>query len=131
MRLDALLRPRSVAVVGASERASAGRTLIEALDRIGFPGEVYPINPKYETIFGRRCYPSVAELPRGVDVLAFCVSHARVLENMAPAAEACSSRARTYMPGSSAPCGLGTSTRKAIWPEAGSTDRSENSSLPG
>ncbi|HXH82744.1 MAG TPA: CoA-binding protein, partial [Candidatus Tectomicrobia bacterium] len=87
MRLDALLRPRSVAVLGASERPSAGRMLIESLDRMGFPGEIYPINPKYETILGRPCYPSVAELPRGVDTLAFCVSHARVLENMRPAAE--------------------------------------------
>ena len=48
---------------------------------------MYPINPKYEAILGRRCYPSVAELPRGVDALAFCVSHARVLENIRLAAE--------------------------------------------
>lgn len=87
MRLDALLRPHSIAVVGASERPSAGRLLIESLDRIGFAGDVYPINPKYEAILGRRCYPSVAELPRGVDALAFCVSHARVLENIRLAAE--------------------------------------------
>lgn len=87
MRLDALLRPRSIAIVGASERPSAGRTLIESLDRLGFAGEIHPINPKYETILGRRCYASVAELPRGVDALAFCVSHARVLESMQPAAE--------------------------------------------
>lgn len=87
MRLDALLRPRSVAILGASERPSVGRTLIESLDRLGFPGSIYPINPKYETVLGRRCSPSVAELPSGVDVLAFCVNHARVLEHIRPAAE--------------------------------------------
>jgi acetate---CoA ligase (ADP-forming) len=87
MSLDRLLRPRSIAILGASERPSVGRTLVEALDGIGFRGEVYPVNPRYETLLGRRCYPSVAELPRDVDVLAFCVNHARVLEHMQPAAD--------------------------------------------
>ena len=87
MRLDALLRPRSIAILGASERPSVGRTLIEALDRLGFPGPVYPINPKYDTLLGRPCYASVSDLPRDVDVLAFCVNHTRVLEHMRPAAE--------------------------------------------
>jgi len=87
MRLDALLRPRSVAILGASERPSIGRSLIEALDTIGFRGAIYPINPRYETLLGRKCYASVAELPRGVDTLAICVNHARVLEHMRPAAE--------------------------------------------
>src|SRR6266545_1851672 len=87
MPLDRLLRPRSIAIVGASERPSVGRTLVEALDGIGFRGDVYPVNPKYESLLGRRCYPSVADLPRGVDVLAFCVNHARVLEHMQPAAD--------------------------------------------
>src|SRR5437867_4361253 len=87
MPLDRLLRPRSIAIVGASERPSVGRTLLEALDGIGFRGDVYPINPRYESVLGRRCYPSVADLPRDVDVLAFCVNHARVLEHMQPAAD--------------------------------------------
>jgi acetate---CoA ligase (ADP-forming) len=64
-----------------------GRMVIEGLDRIGFSGAIYPVNPKYDRLLGRRCYPSVAELPDGVDVLAFCVNHARVLEHLGPAAE--------------------------------------------
>jgi acetate---CoA ligase (ADP-forming) len=87
VRLDALLRPRSVAVLGASERPSIGRAVVESLERMGFPGEIYPINPKYETLLGRRCYPSIASLPPGVDCLAVCVNHERVLEHMRPAAE--------------------------------------------
>ena len=66
MSLDRLLRPRSIAILGASERPSVGRTLIEALDAIGFRGEVYPVNPRYESVLGRRCYPAVADLPRDV-----------------------------------------------------------------
>ena len=61
--------------------------VIESLDRIGFAGPIYPINPKYDALYGRPCYPSVADLPEAVDVLAVCVNHARVLEHMRPAAE--------------------------------------------
>src|SRR5262245_2609458 len=85
--LNALLNPRSVAVLGASERPSVGRTIVENLDRIGFAGEIYPVNPRYETLLGRRCYRSVDELPVGVDVLAFCVNHERVLDGLRPAAD--------------------------------------------
>jgi acyl-CoA synthetase (NDP forming) len=87
VRLDALLRPRSVAVLGASERPSLGRAVIDSLALLAFPGEIYPINPKYETLLGRRCYPSIAALPAAVDCLAVCVGHDRVLEHMRPAAE--------------------------------------------
>jgi acyl-CoA synthetase (NDP forming) len=86
IELDALLKPRSVAVLGASERPSVGRTIVENLDRIGFRGDIYPINPRYETLLGRRCYRSVEELPAGVDVLAFCVGHERVLDGLRLAA---------------------------------------------
>src|ERR1041384_1048705 len=87
MRLDALLRPRSIAILGASERPSIGRSLLEALDTIGFKGEIYPINPRYETLLGRTCYASVGDLPHGVDALAICLNHDRVLEHMRPAAD--------------------------------------------
>src|SRR5258705_11930633 len=87
MPLDRLLRPRSIAIVGASERPSVGRPAGAAPDGMGFRGDVYPINPRYESVLGRRSYPSVADLPRDVDVLAFCVNHARVLEHMQPAAD--------------------------------------------
>ena len=81
------MKPRSVAVLGASERPSVGRTIVENLQRIGFPGEIYPINPRYETLLGLRCYRSVADLPAGVDVLAFCVNHERVLDGLRLAAD--------------------------------------------
>ena len=44
------------------------------------------MNPKYETLFGRPCYPSLADLPVAVDLLAICVNHDRVLEHMRAAA---------------------------------------------
>ena len=74
-------------MLGASERPSVGRTIVENLDRIGFPGEIYPVNPRYERLLGRRCYRSIEELPDGVDVLAFCVNHERVLDGLRTAAK--------------------------------------------
>ncbi len=72
--LDALFSPRSVAIIGASRRASslAARPL-DQLDRYGFEGEVFPVNPSCDEISGRRCYPSVADLPGPVDLAALIV----------------------------------------------------------
>ena len=75
-----------MAVLGASERPSVGRTIVENLERIGFGGEIYPINPRYESLLGRPCHRSVEDLPDGVDVLAFCVNHERVLDGLRAAA---------------------------------------------
>jgi acyl-CoA synthetase (NDP forming) len=84
--LDPLLRPKSIAILGASERPSLGRSLILSAQRIGFEGKVYPINPKYPEILGHACYPSVEALPEAPDVVAFCVSYQRILESFRPLA---------------------------------------------
>jgi acetyl coenzyme A synthetase (ADP forming)-like protein len=67
--LSAFFRPRSVAVVGASREPTAiGHQLLDALIRGGFRGPIYPVNPKAGVISGLRAYPSVRELPEGVDL---------------------------------------------------------------
>ena len=86
MRPDPLLRPNSIAVLGASERPSIGQAVIASLGKLGFRGRVLPVNPKYETVLGHACYPSVADLPEPPDIVAFCVSAARIVENMKLAA---------------------------------------------
>jgi acyl-CoA synthetase (NDP forming) len=87
MRLDPLFKPKSIAIVGASEKPTIGRRLIASLDRIGFGGTIFPINPNYTTVAGRQCWPSIAELPEAPDVAAFCVGHERVLDPLVAAAE--------------------------------------------
>jgi acyl-CoA synthetase (NDP forming) len=87
MRLEALFKPRSIAVVGASEKPTIGRRLIASLDRIGFSGSIFPINPSYSAVSGRRCYASIAELPEAPDVAVFCIGHARILDPFLAAAE--------------------------------------------
>jgi acyl-CoA synthetase (NDP forming) len=64
-----LLQPRSVAVIGASSDPSktAGRP-VAYLKKHGFTGDIYPVNPRAETISGLRCYPDVASLPQAPDV---------------------------------------------------------------
>ncbi len=79
--ISRLLRPRSVAVVGASDKSGAlGASVLGNLDRNGFAGEVYPINPNRETIGARKCLPSVDALPEGVDVAVLAIPRAGVLD---------------------------------------------------
>lgn len=79
--LDRLLRPRTIAVVGASDKHGAlGTTLISNLDRNGFSGTIYPINPRRESIGERTCLPSVDALPEGVDVAVLAIPRSGVLD---------------------------------------------------
>jgi acyl-CoA synthetase (NDP forming) len=80
--LRPLLAPTSVAVVGASESPDSWAPEIErSLRHLGFEGVLYPVNPKYDTVWGRPCLASVTELPRGVDLVVFVVP-ARVVVGM-------------------------------------------------
>lgn len=66
--IAALLRPRSVAVIGAS--ADAGKMTgrpVAYLQKHGFDGAIWPVNPRAETIAGLPCYPGVASLPGAPD----------------------------------------------------------------
>ena len=67
--LDYLFRPRSVAVIGASERPhSVGYTVMRNLLSAGFGGPIMPVNPKYEAIAGVLAYPNVSNLPKTPDL---------------------------------------------------------------
>jgi acetate---CoA ligase (ADP-forming) len=80
--LRALVQPRSIAILGASDRPSIGRSLIESLSRFGYPGAVYPINPRYRNVLGHTCYSSVLDVPTVPDVVAFCIGGAHLLETL-------------------------------------------------
>jgi acyl-CoA synthetase (NDP forming) len=78
-RLDPLLRPRSIAVLGASEReGTVGRSVIENLLRGGYEGGLYAVNPGRRSVLGVRCYPSLAELPEPVEHVIFAVADTRM-----------------------------------------------------
>jgi acyl-CoA synthetase (NDP forming) len=67
---EAFFRPRSVAIVGASETGGGGwpRAIFSNLEYAGFPTEVYLINPRREELWGRKVYPDFASLPEPIDL---------------------------------------------------------------
>jgi acyl-CoA synthetase (NDP forming) len=73
MQLDPLVKPRSVAIVGATDRVGPGRSVVESLGAIGFSGAIYPVNPKYQTVLNHVCYPSLTDLPEAPDVVVFSI----------------------------------------------------------
>jgi acetyltransferase len=67
--LDVFFRPRSVAVIGATERAGhVGRSILWNLISSPFGGTVYPVNPKRAAVLGIRSYPSIKAIPERVDL---------------------------------------------------------------
>jgi acetate---CoA ligase (ADP-forming) len=85
--LESLLRPSSVAVVGASNRESPGRRVITSLRDGGFAGKVYPVNPKYETVADLPCYPSVSAIGAPVDAVVLAVGGRHVPDIVGEAVE--------------------------------------------
>ena len=78
-RLDPLLRPRSVAIVGASNRPdSMGEWVLKNLRTGGYRGTIYPVNPAYEEVLGYRSFGTLSEIPDTPDLVVFAVSDARV-----------------------------------------------------
>ncbi len=77
--LDSLFAPKSVAVIGASNRpGSVGRAVFTNILLNEYTGTVYPVNPKDRSISGVRSYPSVQDLPESVDVAVVVVPSAIV-----------------------------------------------------
>ncbi|HEY2480370.1 MAG TPA: acetate--CoA ligase family protein [Solirubrobacterales bacterium] len=77
--LTPLLRPRSVAVVGANERpGSYGDVIFRNLAAAGFEGAVWGVNPKRAEVHGRPCVPRVADLPEPVDAVVVAIPAAAV-----------------------------------------------------
>ena len=67
--LEFMSRPRSVAVIGASDReGSVGGVVLRNIVDGGFEGAVYPVNPKYRQVMGLPCHASPADLPEAPDL---------------------------------------------------------------
>jgi acetyl coenzyme A synthetase (ADP forming)-like protein len=78
--LSALIKPKSVAVIGASKTpGKIGYAVIENIKSSGYKGEVYPINPKESEVAGYKAYPSILAVGKPIDVAVFCVPAAASL----------------------------------------------------
>ena len=72
-RLDKILAPKSVAVIGASnEPGKVGAIALANLVKAGFAGPIFPVHPRHKSVQGLRAYPSVVELPQEVDLAVIC-----------------------------------------------------------
>ena len=72
--MNKLLKPKSIAVVGASATpGKIGYTVLENLQKSGYQGPVYPINPTATEILGMKCYASLADVPGSIDAAVMCV----------------------------------------------------------
>lgn len=87
--LERLLRPRSIAVVGASpEPTSVAGLLITNISRFDYAGELHFVSRSRDEVNGRRCFKSIDELPDGIDAAVLVVPQVAVRESV----EACGKR---------------------------------------
>ena len=78
-RLQPLLKPASIAILGASQKnGSVGNEVIVNLCRGGYEGLIYPINPGYGSILGIACYQALADLPTQPEMVIFAISDRRI-----------------------------------------------------
>ncbi len=77
--LSRLMRPASIAVVGANDRPGSysSQTLLN-LEAVEYPGEVWGVNPKRREVLGRPCVPSIDDLPEPVDAVVVAIPAAGV-----------------------------------------------------
>jgi len=73
--LHRLLNPRSIAIIGASERSTGlGAITHQQLLDSAYQGEIFPINPKYQSVLGQTCYASLDDLPCVPDLVVYAIS---------------------------------------------------------
>ncbi|MHA1298895.1 MAG: CoA-binding protein [Candidatus Helarchaeota archaeon] len=65
--------PKSIAIIGASQRLNFGSSFFLAALKHGYKGKVYPVNPKYETVHNMKCYPSLSAIGEPVDMVISCI----------------------------------------------------------
>jgi len=86
--LATFFNPASLAFVGATEDISKfGGRVMRAVLEFGFKGRVYPVNPRYGTLLGQPCYPSVSALPEAPDHVGIVIAANRVLDTLKQCAD--------------------------------------------
>lgn len=80
MGVESLLRPKSIAIVGASEKVGPGFNAFKALEFVGYAGEIYLVNPRSKELFGRKTFASLDEIPGAVDAVFVAVQAEAVVE---------------------------------------------------
>lgn len=83
-QLDKIMKPKSIAVIGASTKEKTiGSEMMQRLRDYKFQGEIYPINPKAQQIEGFKAYPSVLDVPGDIDLAVLIIPKQFVLDTLA------------------------------------------------
>ncbi len=86
--LDKMFHAKSIAIIGASPRpGSVGNLFLKRLMDFGYSGKLFPVNPRYQEIYGLKCYPSVREIPEEVDLAIITIPANLVLRAVKECAE--------------------------------------------
>jgi len=80
MSVNKLLNPRSIAIVGASDKIGPGFNAWNALQHVGFGGKVYLVNPTKSELLAQKCYPSLEAIEGDVDAAFVAVKAENVLD---------------------------------------------------
>jgi len=113
--LETLLRPRSIAVIGASrERGTIGGEIFHNLVKHGFQGPVFPVNPKADVVQSVIAYPSIAKVPQPVDLAVIVVPAAHALAVLEECAAAGAKSAVVISAGFKEVGGAGIEREKAL-----------------
>jgi len=79
--LTGLLKPKSVAIIGASATpGKIGNTVVKNLIESGYQGGIYPVNPQAEEILGIKCFPTISAIPGEVDAAVITIPAKFVVE---------------------------------------------------
>lgn len=80
-QLDKIMKPKAIAVIGASTKPKTiGSEIMQRLRDYKFTGDIYPVNPKADTIEGFKAYPTVGDIPGDVDFAVIIIPQKFVLE---------------------------------------------------
>ena len=78
--MEKLLNPKSIAIVGASDRIGPGFNAWKALEHVGFQGKIHLVNPSKAELLGQQCHASLAAIEGDVDAVFVAVKAESVLE---------------------------------------------------
>jgi acetyltransferase len=97
--VENLLRAKSVAIIGASQKGAWPQGIFRNLRGAKFPGGVYLINPNYQELYGEKCYPALADLPEVPEELLILIPTRAVLGVLEEAAKLGTKAATIYTAG--------------------------------
>lgn len=86
--LDPVIHPKSIAIVGASDTPGSWADIIYGNIAPGFSGEIFPVHPKKDEVWGKPCFKSISEVNNDIDLVVFLIAGHRIPD----ALEECASK---------------------------------------